>query len=55
MADQRKKTKTRITLPLEEALLRAIELQAAREKKPDRVQWIIEKLEDALRTAGKWP
>ena len=54
MPGQRKRTKQRITLPIESVLLRAIELQAAREHK-NRVTWIIETLEQRLREAGKIP
>jgi hypothetical protein len=54
MPRQRKKTKKQLTLNLEGPLLRAIELQAAREK-TDRVKWLTTAAEDKLRALGKWP
>ena len=54
MPGQRKKSKTRITLPIEERLARAVEIQAAREK-IDRVAWIIEAIKDKLERLGKLP
>ena len=54
MAGQRKKSKKRITLPIESALLLAVEIQAAREK-TDRIKWINETLTNRLRELGKLP
>ncbi len=54
MAGQRKKTKQRVTLNIEAPLLRAVELQAAREK-TDRVKWMVEAIMDKLESLGKLP
>lgn len=53
MPRQRKRTKRQLTLNIEDKLLTAAELQAAREK-TDRVKWIISAIEDKLRALGKW-
>lgn len=50
----RRKGRTQITLPIQETLLRAVEMQAAREK-VDRVKWINTTCEDKLRDLGKVP
>lgn len=54
MAGQRKKTKHLITLPIEDEVLRAVLLQAAREK-TDKVKWINEVIVAKLRELGKLP
>lgn len=54
MAGQRKKSKKTVSLHIEDELLRAIDLQAAREKLK-RMTWIIQTAENRLRELGKWP
>ncbi len=54
MSGHRKKTKQSIELYMERQLVRAIDLQVAREK-TDRTKWLTALAEDKLRALGKLP